>query len=80
MNVLMISPGYPADMPEFTRGLAACGARVIGVGDQQKAALAAMVRDSLSAYIQVRSLWDSKAVIAELRAQLQGHRLLSPSD
>lgn len=22
LNVLLLSPGYPADMPEFTRGLA----------------------------------------------------------
>ena len=75
MNVLMISPGYPADMPEFTRGLAASGARVIGVGDQHTAGLPPMVRDSLSAYIQVRSLWDSKAVIAEIHAKLKGYRL-----
>lgn len=75
MNVLMISPGYPADMPEFTRGLAASGARVIGVGDQHTAALPALVRDSLSAYIHVRSLWDSRAVIAELQRQPGSHHL-----
>ena len=33
MNVLLLSPGYPADMPEFTRGLAEAGAVVFGVGD-----------------------------------------------
>ncbi len=75
MNVLLISPGYPADMPEFTRGLAECGARVYGTGDQPASALPALVRRSLSEYIQVRSLWDSRQAIAELHAQLQGHRL-----
>ena len=75
MNVLLISPGYPADMPEFTRGLAECGARVYGTGDQPASALPALVRRSLSEYIQVRSLWDSGQVIAELHEQLQGHRL-----
>ena len=75
MNVLLISPGYPADMPEFTRGLAECGARVYGTGDQAASALPALVRRSLSEYIQVRSLWDSGQVIAELHEQLQGHRL-----
>jgi hypothetical protein len=75
MNVLMISPGYPADMPEFTRGLAACGAKVIGVGDQHAAGLPPKVRDSLTAYVQVRSLWDTKAVIAQLHEKLKGHRL-----
>jgi len=34
MNVVMISPGYPAEMAFFARGLAAAGATVIGVGDQ----------------------------------------------
>ena len=34
MNVIMISPGFPAEMTFFTRGLARVGARVIGLGDQ----------------------------------------------
>ena len=34
MVILIISPGYPADMPQFTRGLAEVGATVLGVGDQ----------------------------------------------
>ncbi|MGB5247455.1 MAG: hypothetical protein WBM54_03985 [Woeseia sp.] len=75
MNVLIISPGYPADMPEFTRGLAEAGATVFGVGDQGTAALPDLVRHSLSDYVQVRSLWDSAAVIAELHQRLRGHTL-----
>ncbi|MGB5543697.1 MAG: ATP-grasp domain-containing protein, partial [Gammaproteobacteria bacterium] len=75
MNVLIISPGYPADMPEFTRGLAECGARVFGVGDQPPAALPDLVRRSLSAYLQVRSLWRTEDVIDELHQQLRGHQL-----
>lgn len=75
MNVLIISPGYPADMPEFTRGLAASGARVIGVGDQGPGALPALVRHSLDEYIQVRSLWNTGDVIAEVRAELRGTNL-----
>ena len=39
MNVVMLSPGYPAEMAYFTRALAAVGARVIGVGDQPPHAL-----------------------------------------
>jgi hypothetical protein len=72
MNVLIISPGYPADMPEFTRGLAESGARVLGVGDQGMAALPDLVRRSLSEYVQVRSLWDSGKVIADLHDRLRG--------
>ena len=75
MNVLIISPGYPADMPEFTRGLAECGARVYGVGDQPAAALPDLVRRSLSEYLQVGSLWSSAAVIAELHEKLKGQQL-----
>ncbi len=62
-------------MPEFTRGLAECGARVYGVGDQPLEALPELVKRSLSEYVQVRSLWDSGQVIAELHQRLRGHSL-----
>jgi len=75
MNVLLISPGYPADIPEFARGLAACGARVYGVGDQHVGSLPELVRRSLSEYVQVSSLWDSGRVVGELQEQLRGHQL-----
>ncbi|MDX1605997.1 MAG: ATP-grasp domain-containing protein [Candidatus Competibacterales bacterium] len=75
MNLLIISPGYPADMPEFTRGAAESGARVFGVGDQSSGALPDLVRRSLSAYVQVRSLWDTQDVLEELRAGLKGQSL-----
>ncbi|ANO50596.1 ATP-grasp domain-containing protein [Woeseia oceani] len=75
MNVLILSPGYPADMPEFTRGLAECGANVFGVGDQQPEQLPPQVRRCLSAYVHVSSLWDSQQVIAAIHAQLRGHTL-----
>ena len=75
LNVLLLSPGYPADMPEFTRGLAEAGARVFGVGDSPVDSLPSMVRHSLEEYIQVRSLWDEEAVIASLRERLRGREL-----
>ncbi len=75
MNVLIISPGYPADMPEFTRGLAESGARVFGVGDSGTDSLPDTVRRHLSTYVQVRSLWDSGEVIARLHEELRGHAL-----
>ncbi len=75
MNVLLISPGYPADMPEFTRGLAECGTHVYGVGDQHVGSLPDLVRRSLSEYVQVSSLWDSGRVIGELQERLRGHQL-----
>jgi hypothetical protein len=75
INVLLLSPGYPADMPEFTRGLAEAGARVFGVGDSAPDSLPPLVRRSLSEYIAVRSLWDEEAVIASLRERLRGQRI-----
>jgi biotin carboxylase len=64
MNVLMISPGYPAEMALFTRGLAAVGASVVGVGDQSTSALPPVARDALVRYEQVNSLADEAAVAA----------------
>ncbi len=39
MNVLVIQPGFPAEIPYFVRGLAQSGVRVLGVGDQPKTSL-----------------------------------------
>lgn len=75
MTVLIISPGYPADMPHFTRGLAEVGARVLGVGDQHPQSLPEMVRQAMSGYLHVPSLWDEAAVAAQLRHWLRGHSL-----
>ena len=67
MNVLMISPGFPVEQPFFTRGLAEVGANVIGLGDQHQGALSEVARSSLSAYVQVPSLGDEQALLAESR-------------
>ncbi|MGH8496326.1 MAG: ATP-grasp domain-containing protein [Gammaproteobacteria bacterium] len=75
MLVLIISPGYPADMPHFTRGLAEVGAKVLGVGDQHPQALPEMVRHALSGYLHVHSLWDESSVAAQLRNWLRGRSL-----
>ncbi|MEM9402038.1 MAG: ATP-grasp domain-containing protein [Pseudomonadota bacterium] len=75
MNVLIISPGYPDDMPDFTRGLAEAGATVFGVGDQSTDRLPDIVRRSLHRYVQVSSLWNADAVAAELRDALRGQTI-----
>lgn len=67
MNVLMIAPGYPAEMAYFTQGLAAVGADVIGLGDQPAGSLPKVARDSLSDYLQVRSFVDEDAIVAQVR-------------
>ncbi len=73
MNVLMISPGFPDDMPYFTRGLARVGARVIGVGDQPKDALRPDVAEALSAYLCVAKLWDEERTVDEVERWLASY-------
>src|SRR5262245_35859681 len=68
MNVILISPGFPPEMPFFTRGLRQVGAQVIGVGDQPEGNLPPMTRESLAAYVRVPSFSDEEAMIAEVRA------------
>jgi formate-dependent phosphoribosylglycinamide formyltransferase (GAR transformylase) len=68
MNVVMISPGYPAEMALFTRGLAAAGSTVIGVGDQGPTVVPQPAREALAHYMQVHSLADGDAVAGAVRA------------
>ena len=63
----MISPGYPAEMAFFTRGLSQAGADVIGLGDQSPEALPATARDALAHYVQVGSLAAEDQVAATVR-------------
>ena len=66
-TVLFISPGYPAEMPFFTRGLAEQGVRVVGLGDQPQGALPEHARNALSEYLQVRNLWDESATVETVK-------------
>lgn len=67
MYVLMISPGYPQEIPYFTRALAWAGARVLGVSDQPESALPSEARENLAGYLQVKSLWDEDDVVEAVR-------------
>ena len=68
----MLSPGFPPEMPWFTRALARVGARVHGVGDQPREALKDDVRAALTSYQQVGDLWDEDAVVAAVQHGLGG--------
>ncbi|MFT7537501.1 MAG: formate-dependent phosphoribosylglycinamide formyltransferase (GAR transformylase), partial [Hyphomicrobiaceae bacterium] len=72
MNVIYLSPGFPAEMPLFVRGLAKIGAKVYGVGDQPKQALPEDARAGLTDYLQVGSFGDEAAVVAEVRRWMHG--------
>ena len=75
MHVVYLSPGFPAEMPLFVRGLAQVGAKVFGVGDQPRAALSAEVRESLADYLQVGSFGDENKVVDEVRRWLRGRNV-----
>ena len=64
--VLMLSPGFPDDMPWFTRGLARIGAQVIGVGDQPVHAIPPAASEALSAYLPVKQLWEEDSTIDQV--------------
>ena len=72
MDVLMISPGYPAEMPIFTAALAAEGANVIGVGDQPVSSLPDAARHALSRYVQISSFTDEERAVGEVLDALRG--------
>lgn len=75
MHVVYLSPGFPAEMPLFVRGLAAVGAKVLGVGDQPAQAMPPEARESLSDYLQVASFGDEAKVTAEVRQWLRGRSI-----
>jgi formate-dependent phosphoribosylglycinamide formyltransferase (GAR transformylase) len=54
-------------MADFSRGLAACGARVIGLGEHETGSLSPAVKHSLADYIRIQSLTDTDSVLAAVR-------------
>ena len=72
MNVIYLSPGFPAEMPLFVRGLAKIGAKVYGVGDQPVQALAEDARSALTDYLRVDSFSDEAKVVEDVRAWMRG--------
>jgi len=75
VNVLMISPGYPAEMAFFTRGLGQAGVTVIGLGDQAPDALPPPARDALDHYVHVGTLADGDHVAGTVRAMARHLRI-----
>ena len=69
MRVVFLSPTYPPEMRQFTRGLAEVGAEVLGVGDGSPDPA---LRRYLADYLQVPSIMDEEDVIARVRAWLRG--------
>ena len=77
MKIVFISPQYPPEMVDFTRGLSEVGAQIIGVADQPQAQLPESVRRRLSAYIQA-PIFDEDAaatVIVQALGRLEVDRV-----
>ena len=70
MRVVFLSPVYPPEMIEYTRGLAEVGAEVYGVGDTPKEALPPRVRPYLHDYLRVPRIMDEEDVMDRVTAWL----------
>lgn len=66
-NVLLLGCAYPPELPYFTRGVAGVGARVFAVDQVPESQLPRMVRECLSGYCQVASLFDEQAAFDTVR-------------
>ena len=75
MNVIMIAPGYPGEMPYFCRGLARQGGKVYGVSDVAEAELPSLTREHLAGYLRVPNLQDEDTVVNMVAAGVGGHRI-----
>ncbi|MSP91697.1 MAG: ATP-grasp domain-containing protein [Myxococcales bacterium] len=71
MRVVFLSPHFPHEMPQFTRGLAEVGAEVWGLADAPQDALPQDVRRHLAGYLRVSRLLDEERTLLEVLPDLQ---------
>ncbi len=75
MNVIMLAPGYPGEMPYFCRALSVHGAKVYGLSDVPYQDLPALTREHLSGYLQVANFTDEEAVVRQVVASVGSTRI-----
>ena len=75
MRVVFLSPVYPPEMIEYTRGLAEVGATVYGVADTPREALPARVKPYLHDYLQVPRIMDEDDVMQRVSEWLRGRSI-----
>ncbi len=75
MRVVFLAPSFPAEMIEYTRGLAEVGATVYGVGDAPRDRLPKSVRKHLHDYLQVPRLLDERDVSERVTQWLHGRSI-----
>jgi len=72
VNVLFLSPVYPPEMQQYTRGLAEVGARVFGVGDTPRQAVPHGLLRYLHSYLEVPRIMEEDDVIERVSSWLEG--------
>lgn len=72
MRVVFLSPCYPPEMIEYTRGLYEVGAEVYGVGDTPREGLPQKVRPFLHDYLRVPRIMDEDDVMDRVTTWLRG--------
>jgi biotin carboxylase len=72
MRVVFLSPAYPPEMIDYTRGLVEVGAEVYGVGDTPREALHPKVKKLLHDYLQVPRIMDEDDVMERVSTWLRG--------
>jgi biotin carboxylase len=72
MRVVFLSPAFPPEMIQYTRGLAEVGAEVYGIGDTPRGALPAEVKPYLHDYLQVPGIMNEDDVIERATNWLRG--------
>lgn len=75
MKVLFLAPGFPDEMTLFCEGLSDIGVSVFGVGEQPLHSLPKRTQRALSAYFQVRSLFDDERLLDEIVPETRKHRI-----
>ena len=66
-DVVFLEPCFPANQREFVRALAACGARVTGIGERPKSALGEDLSRWLTHYEQVGNITNEGEVADKVR-------------
>ncbi len=75
MNVIMLAPGYPGEMPYFCRALAAHGAKVYGLSDVPEHELPSLTREHMAGYLKVANFTDEDAVVRQVVEATNGHQI-----
>ncbi len=75
MKVVFLSPHYPPEMQQYTRGLAEVGATVYGVGDTPVSSLPVSTKRYLSDYLQVPGILNETDLIPRVHAWLRGREV-----